>query len=83
MSEKGKPVLPEEGIERLEALRMYTQMAAAASLEEHLKGSIAIGKNADLAVLSGDPTTIDADAIKSIKVEMTIINGEIAYKSKA
>ena len=83
MSEKGKPVLPEEGIEPFEALRMYTQMAAAASFEEHLKGSIAIGKNADLAVLSSDPTTIDADAIKSIKVEMTIINGEIAYKSKA
>jgi predicted amidohydrolase YtcJ len=83
MSEKGKPVLPEEGIERFEALRMYTQMAAAASFEEHLKGSIAIGKNADLAVLSSDPTTIDADAIKSIKVEMTIINGEIAYKRKA
>jgi predicted amidohydrolase YtcJ len=82
MSENGKPVLPEEDIERLEALRMYTQMAAAASFQEQVRGSIAVGKAADLIVLNNDPTRVSADEIKSIKVEMTIIDGEIAYKSK-
>jgi predicted amidohydrolase YtcJ len=79
MSENGKPVLPEEGIERLEALRMYTQMAAAASFQEQARGSITVGKAADLVVLNDDPTKVSAAKIKSIKVEMTTINGEIAW----
>jgi predicted amidohydrolase YtcJ len=82
ISENGKPVLPEEGMERLEALRMFTQMAAAASFEEQTRGSITVGKAADLVVLNDDPTKVSAAEIKSIKVEMTVINGEIVYKSK-
>ena len=82
MSESGKPVLPHEGIDRLEALRMYTETAAAANFEERVRGSIAIGKAADLVVLNDDPTRVNADEIKSIKVEMTIINGEIAWHGK-
>ena len=83
MSENGKSLLPEEGIDRLEALRMYTQTAAAASFEEQVRGSMTVGKTADLVVLSHDPTKVDTDKIKTINVEMTIISGEIAYKSKA
>jgi predicted amidohydrolase YtcJ len=79
MSEKGKPVLPEEGIERLEALRMCTQMAAAASFAEQVRGSIAVGKAADLVVLNNDPIKVSVAEIKSIKVEMTIIDGEIVW----
>ena len=79
MSENGKPVLPEEGIERLEALRMYTDTAAAASFAEQVRGSITVGKAADLVVLNNDPTRVNAAEIKSIKVEMTIIDGEIVW----
>jgi predicted amidohydrolase YtcJ len=82
MSENGKPVLPEEGIERVEALRMHTETAAAASFQEQARGSIKVGKAADLVVLSADPTRISADEIKSIKVEMTIINGKILWQRK-
>jgi predicted amidohydrolase YtcJ len=82
MSESGKPVLPEEGIERFEALRMYTETAAEAGFQEQNRGSIAVGKKADLVVLNDDPTKVSAAEIKSIKVEMTIINGEIAWRRK-
>ncbi len=80
MTEHGKPVLPEEGINALEALKMYTQTAAAVSFEENSKGSIAVGKNADLVVLSDDPTNVNSQMIKSINVEMTIINGEVVWR---
>jgi predicted amidohydrolase YtcJ len=82
MSENGKPVLPEEGIERLEALRMYTETAAAVSFEEQVRGSITVGKAADLVVLNDDPMRVSADDIKTIKVEMTIIGGTIAWQRK-
>lgn len=80
MTEHGKAVLPEEGIKAIEALRMFTQTAAAASFDEHTKGNIAVGKNADLVVLSDDPTNVNPQMIKSISVEMTIINGEVVWR---
>jgi predicted amidohydrolase YtcJ len=82
MSESGKPVLPEEGIGRVEALRMYTETAAVAGFEERVRGSITVGKVADLVVLNDDPMSVDADVIKIIKVEMTIIGGEIVWQRK-
>jgi predicted amidohydrolase YtcJ len=44
-----------------------------------MKGSISPGKLADLVVLNGDPTKVPMDEIKDIKVEMTILNGEIVW----
>jgi hypothetical protein len=82
MSESRKPVLPDEGIDRREALRMYTETAAAANFEERVRGSITVGKAADLVVLNDDPTRVNADEIKKIKVEMTLIAGEIAWHRK-
>ena len=61
---------------------MCTDTAAAASFEEQVRGSITVGKTADLIVLNNDPTRVNAAEIKLIKVEMTIINGEIAWRRK-
>jgi len=69
----------EERITVNEALRMYTINAAFASFEENIKGSIEVGKLADLTVLSHDPETIIAEEIKNIEVEMTIVDGKIVY----
>ena len=74
--------MPDEGIDRFEALRMYTEIAATASFEEQVRGSITVGKAADLVVLNDDPTRVNADEIKKIKVEMTIIGGEIVWQQK-
>ncbi|KAF0119734.1 MAG: hypothetical protein FD151_1905 [bacterium] len=79
MSETGETVLPEERIPPLEAIRMYTEYAARTSFEETIKGTIIQGKLADMVVLSGDPTKVPAEEIKAIKVEMTILNGEVVW----
>jgi predicted amidohydrolase YtcJ len=78
-TETGDFVLPDEQITPLEALKMYTQDAAKATLEERVKGSIEPGKLADLVVLSGDPTRLPADEVREIEVEMAIVNGEIVW----
>ena len=70
---------PEQRLSVEEALRMYTIDAAYCSGEENLKGSIEVGKMADLAVLSDDPLVVGAYEIKDVKVEMTIINGKVVY----
>ena len=79
-TEKGKFVLPEEGISPLEALRMYTENGAKTTFQEMIKGSITPGKLADLVVLSGDPVRLPADEIKDIEVELTILNGEVVWR---
>jgi len=73
----------EERITVNEALRMYTINAAFASFEENIKGSIEVGKLADLTVLSHDPEKITPEEIKDIEVEMTIVDGEIVYTKAA
>lgn len=64
-----------------EALKSMTIDSAYLSFEENIKGSLAYGKLADMVVLSEDPTAIDMDEIKDIKVEMTIVGGKVVYKS--
>jgi len=65
-----------------EALRLYTVNAAYGAFEEDVKGSIAPGKLADLVVLSRDPYKTAPERIKDIKVEMTIVGGNIIYTRK-
>ena len=64
-----------------EALKIYTLNGAYASFEEHLKGSIEIGKLADLVVLGADPTQVDPMTIKDIPVEQTIVAGKTVYRA--
>jgi hypothetical protein len=52
---------------------------AYASFEENIKGSVEIGKLADLVVLGSDPTQIDPMGIKDISIERTIVGGKTVY----
>ena len=70
---------PEEQISVDEALRMYTIDAAFASFEEDAKGSIEVGKLADLVVLSRDPRRVLPDEIKDIVVETTFVGGRMVH----
>jgi predicted amidohydrolase YtcJ len=79
LSKDKKAVLEEEGIERYEAIRMYTMGGATANFEEDIKGSISPGKLADLVLLSEDPLTVDAEKIKDIQVMMTILEGHVVW----
>ncbi|MBA7703946.1 Adenine deaminase [subsurface metagenome] len=80
-AESGQQLLPEECISASQALAMYTINAAYASFEEGIKGSITPGKLADLVLLSDDPTRVPPEQIKEVKVEMTIIGGEVVWEA--
>ena len=65
---------------REEALRSYTIDAAWAAFEEESKGSLEVGKFADLTVLSRDIMTVPEDEIPGTRVVYTIVGGEVAYR---
>ena len=64
----------------MEAIRCCTINAAYASYEEKLKGSLEVGKLADMIVLSGDILKTDPMDIYKLKVQLTMIDGQIVYR---
>jgi predicted amidohydrolase YtcJ len=80
MTETGEMLLSEEKTTPQEALRMYGDNAARTTFEEMMMGSISPGKLADLVVLNGDPTKVPINEIKDMRVETTILNGEIVWE---
>jgi predicted amidohydrolase YtcJ len=72
---------PEERVDVETALRAYTINNAWAAGEEELKGSIAPGKLADLAVLDRDLFRIPAREIKDVRVVMTVLGGRIVHEA--
>ena len=72
----------ENKIERLEALRLYTQGSAKLSREEMTKGSLSIGMYADMAVLSQDYFNVPDDSIKNIASVLTILGGKVVYAAE-
>jgi predicted amidohydrolase YtcJ len=75
----GHVIGPDERLPLDEAFRVYTTYAAHASREDHIKGSLTPGRLADMTVLSEDPWETDPDRISQIKVDMTIVNGDVVY----
>jgi predicted amidohydrolase YtcJ len=67
---------PENALSREAAVRSYTSWAAYALFAEQERGSIEIGKKADLTVLDGDIMTIPADDILRVRVLCTVIDGK-------
>jgi predicted amidohydrolase YtcJ len=67
---------------RMEALKAYTIQNAFAAFEENMKGSLIVGKLADITVLSKDLTKVPEEEIKTAKVLYTIIGGKVVYKAK-
>jgi predicted amidohydrolase YtcJ len=72
---------PEQAVSREQALKMFTIWAAYAAFEEQIKGSIEVGKLADLTVLSADIMKIDAPEILKTRCVMTVIGGEVVYEN--
>lgn len=67
-------------VSMMEAIRLYTINGAYASFEENIKGSIEVGKLADFAVLSEDIMSYPPERVMDIKVDLTMIDGEIVYE---
>ena len=63
-----------------EALALYTSNAAYASFQEAERGTVTPGRRADLTVLNKNPLTVPVEELKTIQVNSTMVNGEIAYQ---
>jgi len=72
--------IPEQCISIEEALKSYTINGAFAAFEENIKGSIEVGKLADLVILDRNPLKVPKDEIKEIQVLETFIRGKSIYK---
>jgi predicted amidohydrolase YtcJ len=72
-----------EAITREEAVDAYTRGAAFAEMMENDKGTIAVGKLADLAVLSQDIFHVPAEALPATTSLLTVVDGKIAYDAGA
>jgi predicted amidohydrolase YtcJ len=70
---------PEQAVTREQALKMFTSAPAFAAFEEKERGTIEVGKLADLTVLSDDIMKIDEPKILETKCLMTVIGGEIVH----
>jgi predicted amidohydrolase YtcJ len=63
-------------------VRAYTVGSAYAEFQENVKGSISVGKLADLVLVSGDIFKIDPNEIEKVKVLLTMVDGRVVYEAR-
>ena len=80
-ADTGFEFFPEEALSREEAVYSYTMANAYAAFEESDKGSIAVGKYADIVVLSEDLINCSDDEILDTEILMTIVDGKVKYRN--
>ncbi len=83
VSRGGQVIGKDQSVTPLEALKAITINAAYQYFEDKTKGSIEVGKLADLVILDNNPLTVDPMAIKDIKVLETIKEGKTIYTAPA
>ena len=74
---------PDQKLTRQQALETYTTNGAYVAFQEHEKGSLTPGKDADIVVLSRDILTVPPDSILGTKALYTIVGGKIVYSDTA
>jgi predicted amidohydrolase YtcJ len=79
-TESGRVLGSGEAVTRQEALRMMTSTAARFSFDEKQRGSIEVGKLGDFAILDGHFLTVPADRLRTIRADMTVVGGRIAFE---
>ena len=79
----GKVWGADEAVTMPEAIRAYTRNAAYLTFDEQLKGTLEVGKLADMIVLAEDLLTINPSRILGVPVDMTIVGGKVVYERPA
>lgn len=77
----GPVVQAGEAISLVDALNLYTTAAAYSCFQENRLGTISKGKYADILILNTNLSDVKPENIAEIKVETTLMNGRIAYRS--
>ncbi len=72
-----RPLGPDQAISRAEALAAASREGAWLSFEEDFKGTLEVGKAADLAILDSDPLTCAEDALPEIAAAVTVVGGRV------
>ena len=80
ISRSGMEIGPDQRVTPLEGLKAMTIWVAEQYGEQDTKGSLEVGKLADLTILDRNPITVEPMAIKDIKVLETIKEGTTVYK---
>lgn len=80
-ADSGMAFFPEQSMTREEGLKSYTLSNAWAAFEEEDKGSLEVGKLADVTVLSKNLLTCGDEEILDAKVVYTIIGGKVKYEA--
>ena len=75
----GQHIAPQEALSREEALQSYTIAGARLTREDHLKGTVEIGKLADLTVLDRDYFAVPEEEIKDVQAKTTIVGGRAVH----
>lgn len=72
---------PEQKLTVAETVSAYTMGSAYAEFQDQEKGSITVGKLADMVILSNDIFSIPPDKIKDVKVTKTFVGGKLVWDS--
>lgn len=75
----GDPVDPDEAVTPLEALRMYTSVAAIACGRAAEEGTIEVGKRANFVVLDRNPLTCSPESLRDLVVTQTYVDGNRVF----
>ncbi len=76
----GEVYLPAERISVAEAVRAYTLGSARAAFFDERVGTLEVGKEADLVVLSQDLFSVPPQAIGATRAVITMVGGQIVYR---
>jgi predicted amidohydrolase YtcJ len=76
----GTVFFPGQRMSRMEALKSYTINNAYAAFEDGSKGSLKVGKLADVTVLSRDILTVPEDQVRLAQADYTIVGGKVMYE---
>ena len=74
---------PDQCITREEALACASREGAWLSFEEDDKGTLEVGKYADMVLLSDDPLDVDESALADVCADVTITGGRVVYERGA
>jgi predicted amidohydrolase YtcJ len=70
----------DERVSVQDAIRAYTANSAYINFDETTKGTLEVGKLADMVVMADDLLTIDPNRLKDARVDMTIVGGKVLYE---
>lgn len=79
VNKHGTPFSRDEAVDLVTGFRTYTANGAYAGFDEHLKGSLEVGKLGDVAVFADDPFELDLERLPDLEADLTIVGGRVLH----